>query len=571
MEQRRDVVSRIGLARANDVSGLEVLQEVFNPQVSADLQTVGDAAWIYQEPTFSWLSGFYWHPESTTLPQWGETHSELYFCHLCEYDAYDARGMAAHETCRRHADNFLRWAEQMGTAPLPLRCGRCPALAAAETQTADRRRDLDLEHRRRAGAPEPFPVRETTLPVGFRELYEGFRGRVLATPYVAVEAALDKGVAAVRLLSSWQIGPKEKTHRRSKRWYIELFWCPASEKWRSLAIPLQDRDRKPAAAKSWFDFTLYVQWKKGDNEPWEEHVGPIHVEGPAPGFVAVQPVWHGAGRNSGYCRQEAVLDFVGRGQLQAAGGVEALRGRQLPMQVATEDVMISFMLTVPPEQQPQQQLHPLLLFFHGDMDRGLPNCPQPGLADFVPTYGPALFAEEPKKKWHASRKFVTVTPCCSDEVWWLRYPAVHDSFAYVPSWERCLRTIIDLMYDVGFCDRARRVAFAGQSMGGYMALEMARAMPEATAAVVAAAPCIDACRLDHVASRLVNVPTWLMMGRNDALCSFEECASLALKMRDQDAKLIRLSSVGIKGHSEVGKKLEKNDVFEFMLDPMGSW
>merc|ERR1712012_1040875 len=113
------------------------------------------------------------------------------------------------------------------------------------------------------------------------------------------------------------------------------------------------------------------------------------------------------------------------------------------------------------------------------------------------------------------------------------------------------------MYDLGLCPRERGAAFAGQSMGAYMALEMARAMPEGTAAVFAGAPCFDAFRLNHLAERLVNVPVWLLIGRNDTMCSYEEVASLALKMRDLDAKCIRLTSVGIKGHSEVGKKLEK--------------
>merc|ERR1712187_151531 len=76
---------------------------------------------------------------------------------------------------------------------------------------------------------------------------------------------------------------------------------------------------------------------------------------------------------------------------------------------------------------------------------------------------------------------------------------------------------------------------------------------------------------DHLARRLVNVPTWLLIGRNDVLCSFEECASLALKMRDVNAKCVRLSSVGIKGHSEVGKKLEKWELFQWMKDPASQW
>merc|ERR1719382_930304 len=118
-----------------------------------------------------------------------------------------------------------------------------------------------------------------------------------------------------------------------------------------------------------------------------------------------------------------------------------------------------------------------------------------------------------------------------------------------------------MTYELGLCCRRRKACFIGQSMGAYMALELARAMPEDTAAVVAGAPCFDACRLDHLASRLVNVPVWLLIGRNDTMCSFEEVASLALKMRDLDARNVRLQSAGIKGHSEVGKKLEKHELF----------
>merc|ERR1719356_699881 len=101
-----------------------------------------------------------------------------------------------------------------------------------------------------------------------------------------------------------------------------------------------------------------------------------------------------------------------------------------------------------------------------------------------------------------------------------------------------------------------------------MALEFARACPDLTQAVAAGAPCFDAFRLEHLARRLVNVPVWLLIGRNDSMCSFEEVASLALKMRDLDAKCVRLTSVGIKGHSEVGAKLEKPRIYEWLKNPL---
>merc|ERR1712039_877942 len=176
---------------------------------------------------------------------------------------------------------------------------------------------------------------------------------------------------------------------------------------------------------------------------------------------------------------------------------------------------------------------------------------------------------DPKLKSHPCRDFVVLTPCCPSDIWWLRYPTLHDSTGYAESMEHCVRGLIDFMYDLGICRRQNKACFAGQSMGAYMALEMARAMPEGTAAVFAGAPCFDACRLTHLAERLVNVPFWLLIGRNDTMCSFEEVASLALTMRDLDAKCIRLTSIGIKGHSEVGKKLEKHELFEWLRNPLG--
>lgn len=262
-----------------------------------------------------------------------------------------------------------------------------------------------------------------------------------------------------------------------------------------------------------------------------------------------------------------LFDAVGEGQVREAGGPEALHGRQIPLQVATEDLVMSFLLYVPEEYGPQ----PLMLFFHGDMARGVQRSPQPGICDFATDYGPALFAVDQKKQWHACRKFVAVTPCCSDKVFWLRYPNIHDSKTYVPSIERCLRTLIGLVYKLGLSKQDWGACFAGQSMGAYMALELARAMPEQTAAVVALAPCFDACRLNHLAERLMNVPVWVLIGRNDSLCSFEECASLALKMRDHNAKFVRLTSLGIKGHSEVGKQLDKEHIYKWMLSNIKGW
>ena len=57
---------------------------------------------------------------------------------------------------------------------------------------------------------------------------------------------------------------------------------------------------------------------------------------------------------------------------------------------------------------------------------------------------------------------------------------------------------------------------------------------ENTAAEAAGAPCFDVCQLNRLARRLMSAYV-VLIGRNDSFCSFEECASLALKMRDLDA------------------------------------
>jgi len=342
-----------------------------------------------------------------------------------------------------------------------------------------------------------------------------------------------------------------------------------------LAIPM-----KEAGQGEPVHFTVAVRWSEGDSAAWEEFDEYVKVQVPRAGEVAVlhADMREGGGgassrRSSRYSCDDfwvdikPILNFVGRNQIEAAGGVEEMRGTQRPIQFATEDVMMTFLLWVPEEAEKPK---PLLLFFHGDMPRGVGQCPQPGLADFFspPTHGPAMLVMDEKRWNHPARDFVHVTPVCSEATWWLRYPAVHDSKGYAESVETCIRGIIDLMYDLGLSRRDRGACFAGQSMGAYMALEMARAMPEGTAGVFAGAPCFDASRLDHLAGRLVNVPLWVLIGRNDTMCSFEEVASLALKMRDLDCKCVRLTSVSIKGHSEVGKKLEKQELFNWLLDPL---
>ena len=128
---------------------------------------------------------------------------------------------------------------------------------------------------------------------------------------------------------------------------------------------------------------------------------------------------------------------------------------------------------------------------------------QPGLADFIPTYGPAMLL--PHKETHPCREFVVVTPCCSNDVWWLRYPVEHDSTEeYASSVEDCMRETVAMIRNVGLSPPNAGARLVGQSMGAYMALELARAMPENTAASASGAPCFDACRLDRLARRLVS-------------------------------------------------------------------
>merc|ERR1711920_1044865 len=107
------------------------------------------------------------------------------------------------------------------------------------------------------------------------------------------------------------------------------------------------------------------------------------------------------------------------------------------------------------------------------MPRGKQQCPQPGLAEFVPTHGPAMMVADPKKWDHRVRDFVLITPSCPENYWWLRHgiPNVHDSTIYAASMERCLRGLIDMTYELGLCHRRRKACFIGQSMGAYMALE----------------------------------------------------------------------------------------------------
>jgi len=341
-------------------------------------------------------------------------------------------------------------------------------------------------------------------------------------------------------------------------------------------------------------FNVVIYWA-GVEEDLTEQVGWLTVVVPAPGTVSVVTAevvisfpngskawtswkakdadnWPSLKLQTKAAKNVRVMEFAGSAQVSAYGGVQALRGKQRAFQLATEDIMLSFFMYLPVEQAPA----PLLVFFHGDLTRDLAQCIRPGLADFCDTYGPALICKNRNKEGHAARRFVVVTPCSPAEYWWFRYPAEHDSSSYVPDVELWFRRLTAWVADnLSICHRVDAAAghgmrLSGQSMGGYAALELARAMPQLVSAIGVGAPCFDACRLDWLADRLQNVPTWILIGRADSMCAYEECASLVLKMRDRGALLARISSVGIKGHNEACGHLEKDWLYQWLLDPLVS-
>jgi predicted esterase len=435
---------------------------------------------------------------------------------------------------------------------------------------------MDLQHYRADDKWDGKVEPETSPPVGFETVHTSDAGSTRRMSYLALAiSGVDRRVAELRVLSKkLKQGPKEKlaVKKKGHRSCLDLDWCCSGE-WRTLAIPVKTAD---AQIGDKLDFTVQIRWDK-DKETWDE-IGWFEAEVPELGIVSVQHCrfdWRQKKSSNqwldwlDHVESTPIMEFVADTQVEAAGGIHALRGSQRAFQYATEDVLLSFWMYIPAASvKNEEDKPPLLMFFHGDMARGPLQCPRPGLADFCDVYGPALMVKDPKKEKHPCRQFVVITPCCSDDTWWLRKPGTHDAKDYALSMEIALKEIIQWTYHLGLCDSDRGTCFGGQSMGAYMALEMARAVPEMTQAVVAGAPCFDACRLEHLARRLRNVPVWLLIGRNDTMCSFEEVASLALNMRDVDAKCIRLTSAGIKGHSEVGVKLEHPRIYEWLRDPM---
>lgn len=608
-EERGAVLMRIGLPRANDVPGLPALRDVFAEDVYSWMCQVENEDWLWKEPTFSWLSGFYWHPESTRLHRGGPPHSGRY-CHLCEVEYYDEAGQQLHEAGRRHAETFDRWVERMGATPVPEACSRCPRHDEPPGECpggGDAPMALEIDCLRPEGALDVDVPEECEPPVGFATVWEVRPAeRPESIPYAAfvvrptpppkAKSAKSRGPggrgkaivetpARVRVASSrLRIGSRVGKRRQgASRWGVDLqapLRSTASlPAWRSLAIPL--REKAASVQGRLLDFAILLD--EG------EDVGNLQVTVPPNGFVAVVTVELPAQRAGTWASSTwlqpvdicvvPLAEFVASGQVAALGGVQALRGEQRGFQLATEELMMSFLLHLPTAQDPA----PVLVFFHGDMQRDGSHCPMPGLADFCTEYGPAELCSSKRVKdsRHAVRSFIVVTPCSPAEYWWFRHPAVHDAGGYVPAVERWFRRLtawleVDLGVSLPSTAGSRAgtgpcggLRLAGQSMGGYAALELARAMPEKTAAVAVGAPCFDAARLNWLASRIANVPLWVLIGRNDTMCAFEELASLVLKLRDRGTCCARLTSYGIKGHNEACKLLDKSWLYRWLQEPRG--
>mmetsp|Transcript_37681 Transcript_37681/g.106462 ORF Transcript_37681/g.106462 Transcript_37681/m.106462 type:complete len:716 (-) Transcript_37681:79-2226(-) len=598
VEERREVLLKIGLPRANDVAGIDAFRDVFSEEVFGWICEVGDPNWLWKEPTFSWLAGFYWHPESTRLPQGGPPHSAE-FCHLCEVDCYDDAGRRVHDSGRRHAETMEKWVMRCGAEPIQTVCERCPKPdQGTEPAGADSEAlSTDIVWVRPQGAPATEVPDESDPPFGFASSYSPDADRPHMFPYVAVilrVGAVEGGprgrrhpprrapapLERVRLVSSHlRIGARisKKERRGVGRWAVDLqapLDAPGSaQEWRSLAVPLRGNNGS-TVAEGELDFSVFVEHAGSDDAL---DLGRVRVAAPAAGTVAVvvvdAPAWHQRGDWTGrdwtqwlHPAQTSTVpldDFVGLGQIRAFGGVPALRGSQRAFQYLTQDLMISFLLYIPEETEPA----PLLIFFHGDLPRDYSHWNMPGLASFCGQYGPAELCCSRKKTGHLCRKFVVVTPTSPAEYWWFRHPAYHDANAYIPSAERWFGRLMDWL-EVDLSVSVRGVRLAGQSMGGYAALELARAMPDRVAAIAAGAPCFDASRLDWLARRIGNVPLWVLIGRQDSMCAFEEVASLVLKLRDLGARSVRITSHGIKDHNQAYKPLERPWLYQWLLNPL---
>ena len=159
------------------------------------------------------------------------------------------------------------------------------------------------------------------------------------------------------------------------------------------------------------------------------------------------------------------------------------------------------------------------------------------------TYGPAMLVSV--KETHPCREFVMVMPCCSSDVWQLRCLVEHDSTACASSVDDCIRGTVAVVRNVGLSPPNAGARLIGQSMGACMALELVKVMFENTAAEAA------------LARRLMSACV-VLIGRNDSICSSEECASLALEMRDLTPNAV--SHLTVVQCSEVGNNLRSGTI-----------
>eukprot|EP00930_Biecheleria_cincta_P056605 TRINITY_DN42684_c0_g1_i1.p1 TRINITY_DN42684_c0_g1~~TRINITY_DN42684_c0_g1_i1.p1 ORF type:complete len:990 (+),score=193.92 TRINITY_DN42684_c0_g1_i1:91-3060(+) len=658
--QRQEILERIGLRVASDAQALADLKPVFGEETFAQMCKVQDAAWLWKEPTFSWLAGFYWHPDSTSLQQGGHPHSE-YFCHLCEAECHDEATWQTHLTTRRHAESLQRWVHKLGSVPTPTHCSRCPlggsgkqhfvggstSHVVSDEQGAcsllmaeSGRPPLDLCCEEWDTSSESGGVRKEAekhedeedvgetarIPQGFLKLYRPPPSRrPAALSYAAFTLRLigprepqEVVVASGKLRIGQRIGPKKDRHRQ--RWSSHFQRPLPSEGntglWRSLAIPLRQHLPSSAdgsgpsalASGSWQEFIVLARWSNSGTEEFEE-LGKLHLQVCEPGQVLVSDLQFTAttqgGRNGwtsspgnlqqmGAVRHVPVQKFTGAGQIEAFGGIEALRGNQRAFQLCTDEVLIAFLLYLPErtagssssllqpfcESLPQpcegsSSTAPVLVFLHGDVERGVQSWLQPGIPSWASQFGPAELCDSQKAQAaaHPARSFVVVTPCCPEDFWWFRHRAVHDSTSYVPGMVAWFLHLFSwLREDLGVAHSANSanggIRLVGQSMGAYGVLELARAIPNQVAAVAALAPCFDGFRLNWLADRLRGVPLWVMIARWDSMCAFEEAASLVLKLRDRRARCARLSSFQLKDHNDACKCLKASWLYQWLLNPL---
>jgi len=211
----------------------------------------------------------------------------------------------------------------------------------------------------------------------------------------------------------------------------------------------------------------------------------------------------------------------------------------------------------------------IIMYLHGDQDRYRSNCRMPG----IPTYlwpdcnGPIKYAMEKGKK--IMRGKICVTPISHENKYWVRYPSVHDSDAFVPDMAAALLEVRNVAAK-WWGGNENRFFLTGMSMGGYGCLELAAYWgPKIVKGCVAACPSHDANRqVDYFVRRLREVPLWVVHSRMDVLCRWEETASLMLRLQESHPRAIRLSSEGSQkiflDHSRAGEIYQDPEPYKWM-------